>query len=86
MRSGVESVSSDWASAFYAAYSHLLPRMATRFEVESHFVLWSTNADFAPSSLFGIPRQFRQVLYALAHELEVCRVSPDGSIAWAYAW
>jgi hypothetical protein len=84
MRSGVESVSVDWAAAFYAAYSHLLPAMSTRNEVESHFVLWSTNPDFAPSSLFITPRPFRQVLFAMAHELEVCKVSPDGSVCWAY--
>ena len=84
MRSGVESVSVDWASAFYAFYSHLLPAMTTRFEVEQHFVLWSTNPDFAPPSLFLHTRPFRQVLYAMAHELEVCKVAPDGTVTWAY--
>jgi hypothetical protein len=84
MRSKVESVSSEWAAAFYGSYSHLLPSMATRLEVEHHFVLWSTAPDYAPASLFLKPRAFRQVLFAMAHELEVCRVKADGTLTWNY--
>ena len=81
---GLETVSIDWAGAFYEAYSHLLPHMKTREEVEGHFVLWSGSRHFTPPSLYNYPRTFSQVLFALVHELQVCRVDRNGAMLWQY--
>lgn len=84
MRHGLESVAVDWAGAFYEAYAHLLPHMKSRDEVGAHFVLWSTSPHFAPPNLQRGPRSFSQVLYAMVHDLQVCRVAKTGEIQWAF--
>ena len=79
---GTESGAIRWARAFYDAYRHLVPHMTDRFEVEAHFVLWSTHSDFC---LPGEARRpFKQVLYACARALDVCKVEKDGTIQWRH--
>ena len=80
----LSSVAMDWAEAFYGRYRVVLPKMLTRLDLEEFFVCWATHPDFAPPKLFSRQCQFRQVLFAMRHHLEVCKIKKDGTVEWMF--